>query len=568
MKKVKKSKGITLIALVITIIVLLILAGVSIAMLRGDNNIITKASQAKEKNSQSSAKEKLELVLIDLQTDKVTDSNYNNGQYLNNKIQENNMKVDGNDVIVDNWKFEIDRDSLEIVKSLGRLNNELEDNNIDETNFAKIVDWNARKNIVKEYKCQKIKDLSGNNIDTIFTNVTLNENKDAIYFAGNVNSSGDIENEGNFNINSYSCTVSFAIKPESSSAYQFIFADGVSKTCFSFNSESILVSGPSSNIYMTPDDFFDGNIKYISIIYDTASTDHQLYINGNKIDKSSETGYWNLTSNVGTFGRRYYKGYNSPYTGFLYNFRVYSKVLSEEEIKSDYNETKNVLENNGTYNKPKDLKVEYMVKQNDSIELEKDIYIKMVKDNSDNNSDLYLANTIYNEDEKAIQFNGESSTGYSLLNKKISFPCTIMCALKPSKEAKRMSVPFSDYNSGIVLGISSIENDDEITCSSANSHYVIPGEEFRNDEIQYLTVVYGENAKSHQLYLNGEKIEKSLDTGYWNLNSTQYAFIGYRNYNNPSYYKGLIYMIKIYNQDFNDEQIKKAYHNDLIEFEN
>ena len=43
----KQEKGITLIALVITIIVLLILAGVTIATLTGDNGILTKASEAK-----------------------------------------------------------------------------------------------------------------------------------------------------------------------------------------------------------------------------------------------------------------------------------------------------------------------------------------------------------------------------------------------------------------------------------------------------------------------------------------------------------------------------------------
>ncbi len=39
---IKERKGITLIALVITIIVLLILAGVSISMLIGDNGILTR----------------------------------------------------------------------------------------------------------------------------------------------------------------------------------------------------------------------------------------------------------------------------------------------------------------------------------------------------------------------------------------------------------------------------------------------------------------------------------------------------------------------------------------------
>lgn len=48
MKKTKENLGITLIALVITIIVLLILAGVSIAMLTGNNGILNQAKLAKE----------------------------------------------------------------------------------------------------------------------------------------------------------------------------------------------------------------------------------------------------------------------------------------------------------------------------------------------------------------------------------------------------------------------------------------------------------------------------------------------------------------------------------------
>ena len=46
-KQRKNNNGITLIALVITIIVLLILAGVSIAMLTGENGILTQAQRAK-----------------------------------------------------------------------------------------------------------------------------------------------------------------------------------------------------------------------------------------------------------------------------------------------------------------------------------------------------------------------------------------------------------------------------------------------------------------------------------------------------------------------------------------
>ena len=60
----KNAKGITLIALVITIIVLLILAGVSIAMLTGQNGILTQAQNAKTTNENKSAEEKVKLAIM------------------------------------------------------------------------------------------------------------------------------------------------------------------------------------------------------------------------------------------------------------------------------------------------------------------------------------------------------------------------------------------------------------------------------------------------------------------------------------------------------------------------
>ncbi len=56
-----REKGITLIALVITIIVLLILAGVTIATLTGDNGILTKATEAKDKTEEGEEEEKVKL---------------------------------------------------------------------------------------------------------------------------------------------------------------------------------------------------------------------------------------------------------------------------------------------------------------------------------------------------------------------------------------------------------------------------------------------------------------------------------------------------------------------------
>ena len=63
-KELERNKGITLISLVITIIVLLILAGITISTLVGENGIITKATEAKISTELSAYKEKLELYKV------------------------------------------------------------------------------------------------------------------------------------------------------------------------------------------------------------------------------------------------------------------------------------------------------------------------------------------------------------------------------------------------------------------------------------------------------------------------------------------------------------------------
>ena len=55
----RNQKGITLVALVVTIVVLLILAGTSIAMLKGDNGIVTNAQKATVSNKEGQVVENI-----------------------------------------------------------------------------------------------------------------------------------------------------------------------------------------------------------------------------------------------------------------------------------------------------------------------------------------------------------------------------------------------------------------------------------------------------------------------------------------------------------------------------
>ena len=69
-KIIKKAKGITLISLVITIIILLILAGVTLSLTLGDNGIITQAQKAKEAHEIAAIKEDFQLAILDKELEK------------------------------------------------------------------------------------------------------------------------------------------------------------------------------------------------------------------------------------------------------------------------------------------------------------------------------------------------------------------------------------------------------------------------------------------------------------------------------------------------------------------
>ena len=116
-EQLKINKGITLIALVITIIVLLILAGVTIATLTGDNGILTKAQSAKTQNDKATAKEKVDLAIaasLD-ETGKINlgqlKTNLNNIDGINPKVGDITDSRFPLEVTVDGTKVTIKKDS-------------------------------------------------------------------------------------------------------------------------------------------------------------------------------------------------------------------------------------------------------------------------------------------------------------------------------------------------------------------------------------------------------------------------------------------------------------------------
>ena len=80
----KKERGITLIALVITIIVLLILAGVTIASITGENGILSKATQASQKTTQEKEREEIKMAVTSDNMKYITGDERESEDYIEN----------------------------------------------------------------------------------------------------------------------------------------------------------------------------------------------------------------------------------------------------------------------------------------------------------------------------------------------------------------------------------------------------------------------------------------------------------------------------------------------------
>ena len=133
-KNLKNQKGITLIALVVTIIILLILAGISIATLTGENGLLNKANVAKEESKKAEYKEELELIGQELQIEQKTE-NFDTKEYMDRyekeiekEIKKDNRfkepkRINNETIIVttkkEGYVYEITQEAVEFIGKTG-----------------------------------------------------------------------------------------------------------------------------------------------------------------------------------------------------------------------------------------------------------------------------------------------------------------------------------------------------------------------------------------------------------------------------------------------------------------
>ena len=106
----RENRGITLIALIITIIVMLILVAVTVRTVV-NGGLFKHAGDAVNGYSMQEARERLSTTLSGALAEKYTNPNYNEDNFLNEYIKDNlpDSKIIEDIVIVDGWAFELDR---------------------------------------------------------------------------------------------------------------------------------------------------------------------------------------------------------------------------------------------------------------------------------------------------------------------------------------------------------------------------------------------------------------------------------------------------------------------------
>ena len=380
----REKNGITLIALVITIIVLLILAGVSIAMLTGNNGILTQAQRAKELTEVSSEEEYINLLIIEHQM-----NNNTYGKELK-KVQFNTLEDTTS--IYDSETGTTYADGWYYLKPEDVNDYELKNSYIIDYDTGEFVRFDAEKHkvVTNELLCIKDglvysadpKNMTSSNSwgDAILHNFNEGDansgwSENALMFDG-VDDGIEVKDKSDYS-NGITLEIYFTLKGKSTSdaaqilmmkrTYDdngfFMFLGGggnyVEANNYEYGALSVDIggSGKGANRFETNTVIKENVPTYITYTYNPNLENENgvIYINGRKTET---TNLGNIEKLVNTpantpiqIGSDIYEtyigeeeeGYNRkyPFYGEIYASRVYNRPLTEKEVEYNYNMTVN-----------------------------------------------------------------------------------------------------------------------------------------------------------------------------------------------------------------------------------
>ena len=598
MEKNIRNKGITLIALVITIIILLILAGISIQAII-NNNLIQNATTATEIYNKEQAKEKLIQTLNLLAISKYRDKNYNEQEYIDNQIKKDGMSVDNDDIVtVNKYKFKIDREKLEIIEEAGK--EELSD-------FEKLQSSYVQDGLVCWYD-GIYNTVSGHDKNaTVWQDLTGNNNSGTLKNINNTDDSGWTSNS--LILDGIDDWVQITQIPASEDG---ITVEIVAKVLdvSEGSQENYICNYESGGIgILKNSNKVQGVIhtgKYINI-YDQKNVKiSQIYSMSTGIDSKNKTIYFSTNSNIQK------EGFNGQYsepqnnTVFVigtnpsgnesildsseamanievYSIRIYNRSLTADEISKNYEEDKRRFQIEDIKDNPSASELGYvsnglmcLYDGEYNSEFGKSKKTKTWYDLSKNNNNATLKNFDFNKTSgwtgNSLLLDGKND--WVSMQKIYNNNMTVEIALKilNEKDGKKLYV-IDNYESG---GMGIEKNTSGYMLGAVNvddSYYTALSNNKINDNTKYsLTlqydgsnILYRENDLKYNTYAEG-RIKKPI-------NSTRFALgvnASGENYDNMESSEAFnnfeVYSVRIYNRALTDEEISQNYNVDKERF--
>ena len=503
---ITKDKGITLVALVITIIILIILAGITLNIVLGEDGLINKAKNGGEKYK-NAANNELEIL-----------SNVNS--FIDGKISSviTAPQSGGNDNPTEPSA------PVDEYPGLTRLLSYTGDSVVYGTSNLTSL--------------SNLSDLTGHGNNATLSNIPVSDDGKGLVF--NTSTTGSINRSSTFD---FPLTLEATIRCTDTHQNVLYFDSYTGVAIAFYGGYAMVTVGTQAQKVNLPSDFTDGNIKTITISY-TSQTNFEVYVDGIQQTKSEETGKW-VNSN------RFYLGYSDGadhFKGTLYTLRVYNTTLDASAALASHNADMNMISNDTENANRNNLILEYVVKNDLSS------YVDTLTDLA-GNKDLTCYNLIYNSSTKGLIFNGTNSYAYAFNNSGFSYPLTLEATL--STNSTGSMILYLDTNTETAIGFT---NGEFIFSNKSHTYKVPVPNDFRNGELKHLVIVYRslDNYGDFDVYLNNTLLSKNSTTDFWSVSNTYFS-LGRRATNPENYFKGTLYELNVFEGALTAEQVQNRY---------
>ena len=330
-----------------------------------------------------------------------------------------------------------------------------------------------------------------------------------------------------------------------STSNQVIFGDGNTKaglgiTNVGTNAQFIVVLGTENSTYTYNTGGIITNNDYtVDIVYHSLS-DIEVYLNGNKLTKTTSKDFWSWTDNTKSYIGKRPSNVNN-FSGIIKKFIVYDDELTLDEITHNYRVKNFDICDKGII--CDNLKLYYNFVSSKNI----------VNDYSNNeNTGLMYGTTI---GESGLNITSDNNT-YVELPYSIGATLPATYSITFSTDSTSNQVIFGDYNTKAGLGLINSNNQFIVVLGSENTTYTVNTGGLTLNKFYTVDIVY-HSLSDIEVYLNGNKLTKTTSKDFWGWTDSK-SYIGKRP-SNVNNFSGIIKKFIVYDDELTLDEITHNY---------